>query len=154
MNRKRSYFIGVMLTVVVILSSLVQVFAVQGKLIGDDVYRELKDKYEWEYRSDTILEDYLTKGLIFENNKGNDGYDMSLTIPSTDSFGGVIEGFNVMLGSEDEAIRLFLDFINKKETFEGNYGNRKVEVIYSEKGDTKVKMYGVRENYLESLGLK
>lgn len=154
MNKKKNYIIAIAVTMLVILSSLGQVFATPGKFVGDEVYITLKDKYEWEYVTDTKLEDYLTKGLIFENHKAKNGYDMSLYIPSTDSFGGVIEAFTVMLDSEDEAIKLHLDTINNNDDFIDNYGNRKVEVIYSKNGDTKIIMHSIRENYLKSLGIK
>lgn len=150
MNKKKYYILAIILGVVVVCSSLVQVFAVQGKFTGDEVYSSLKDKYEWEYISDTVLEDYLTKGLYFENNKGDKGYDMSLIIPHTDSFGGVIEGFTVMLGSEGEAIKLFLDLIDKKENFNSNYGGRRVEVQYNAE-DTTVIMYSIKEKFLDNI---
>lgn len=150
MNKKKYYFLAIMLGVIVICSSLVQVFAVQGKFTGDEVYSSLKDKYEWEYRSETILEDYLTKGLYFENHKGDKGYDMSLIIPHTDSFGGVIEGFTAMLDSEGEAIKLFLDLIDTKENFSSNYGGRRVDILYNDE-DTRVIMHSIKEKLVDNL---
>lgn len=144
MNKRKGYTIAVLLCILVIGSTLGQVFAVQGKFTGEYVYSNLKNKYEWEYRSSSKLEDYLTKGLVFENKNGENGYDMSLIIPHTDSFGGVIEGFTAMLDSEDESIKLFLDLIDNSENFDGIYGGRKVKVIYNI-DNTEVIMYSIKE---------
>lgn len=144
MNKRKAYIIGILLCIVVIISSIGQVFAIQGKFTGDYVYNTLKNGYEWDYISEFKLEDYLTQGLIFENMDGKNGYDMRLTIPHIDSFGGVIEGFTTMLESEDEAINLFLDFIAKSENFEDVYGGRKVKVTYYDKY-TEVDMYSIKE---------
>lgn len=148
MNKRKGYIIAILLCILVIGSTIGQVFAVQGRFTGNDVYNTLKNKYEWEYRSKYKLEDYLTKGLVFENRDGKNGFDMSLLIPHTDSFGGVIEGFTTMLDSEDEAIKLFLDLIDGDEDFQDVYGGRKVKVVYND-NNTEVIMYSIKEKNKE-----
>lgn len=148
MNKRKGYIIAILLGIIAIVSSIGQVFAVQGKFTGEDVYNTLRDKYEWEYVSELQLEDYLTKGLIFKNMSGENGYDMSLLIPHTDSFGGVIEGFTTMLDSEDEAIKLFLDLIDRSENFDDVYGGRKVKVMYYD-SHTEVVMHSIKEKIKE-----
>jgi hypothetical protein len=145
MGRRKYYFLILTLCTLVMYSNLGQVFASPGRFTGDEVYLNLKNKYEWEFISDTVLEDYLTKGLYFTNHKEEDGYDMSLIIPKTDSYGGVIEGFNVMLENESEAIRLFIDMIDNKNNFKGNYAGRQIEIKYNDK-NTTIMMYSIKEN--------
>lgn len=150
MNKKKSYIVAIVLTIIIACSTLGQVFAVREIYTGNETYSILKEKFEWEHRSDTKLEDYLTKGLIFENLKEKDGCDMSLSIPATDSFGGVIEAFTTMLESEDEAIRLFLDFVEEQKSFTKYYAGREIEVIRNIDEGSKIIMHPITKKYTDS----